>query len=122
MIERTVNGYRNRGGQRPDAGRPPGATPSSREDVRERIGETQRERWSERLSSPRAAGYGRHPTTFNRLNLPHIREVAPATLAAATGLSQGYCASIRAGRRIPHPNHWAALQLAGLQVGDATQP
>jgi hypothetical protein len=116
---RTATG--TRAGRSPPPEGHPAPPPSSRTEVRERIGETQRERSSERLSSPRAAGYGSHPSTFNRLILPQIGEVAPATLAAATGLSKGYCASIRAGKRIPHPSHWAALQLAGLRARDGTQ-
>src|SRR6476646_185134 len=53
---------------------------------------------------------------FLRLIQPQLSEVAPSVLAEATGLSSGYCAQIRAGKRVPHTRHWATLHLAGLRT------
>jgi hypothetical protein len=90
----------------------------SRSDIRDRIAATQRAHWRARSEAEDAGGFGASPSAFNRLILPKLQGVAPAILATATGLSPGYCALIRAGKRIPHPRHWAALQLAGLQAAD----
>ena len=43
---------------------------------------------------------------------PKLAGRTPSDLARATGLSPGYCAHVRDGRRVPHPRHWAAFQLA----------
>jgi hypothetical protein len=40
--------------------------------------------------------------------------IESGTLAHATGLSAGYCAQIRDGKRVPHVRHWATMQLLGL--------
>lgn len=90
-----------------------GKHPSARADVRARIAERQRRHWQAR-SADAASGYGQSPSEFRRLILPRLAGATPADLARAPGLSRGYCAQIRDGRRIPHIRHWAALQLAGL--------
>ncbi len=66
-----------------------------------------------------APGFGSQPSAFRRLVLPRIQGVASSTLARATGLSPGYRALIRDGKRIPHPRHWSAFQLVGLQAQDS---
>jgi CRISPR-associated endonuclease Cas1 len=91
-----------------------GIHPSSRLDVRNRIAESQRAQWQTRKASPVAGGFTGRPSEFERLILPRIARVTPATLAKATGLSTGYCAQIRDGKRVPHIRHWPAIQLAGL--------
>jgi hypothetical protein len=95
-----------------------GEHPSARQDVRERIAASQRRRWAERRLSSDESGFGSSPSAFVRLVLPRIAGVSPRELAVATGLSRGYCTSIRDGKRVPHRRHWAALQLAGLQHRD----
>jgi hypothetical protein len=90
--------------------------PSSRPEVRERISVSQREQWKQRREAQPTSGFGSSPSTFRRLVLPRIQSVSSSRLAAATGLSPGYCAIVRRGDRIPAPRHWAAFQLAGLQA------
>jgi CRISPR-associated endonuclease Cas1 len=90
--------------------------PSSRSEVRERIAASQREQWERRRAAEPTSGFGSSPSTFRRLVLPRIQSVSSSRLAAATGLSPGYCALVRRGERIPAPRHWASLQLAGLQA------
>jgi CRISPR-associated endonuclease Cas1 len=89
-----------------------GEHPSARADVRARIASAQRVHWEGRHDS--APGFTGRPSEFRRLILPRLAAASAADLARATGLSRGYCAQIRAGRRVPHVRHWAALQLAGL--------
>jgi hypothetical protein len=84
--------------------------------VRARIAETQRRHWNDREAAGEITGWGNQPSTYRRLVQPHISELSARRLAQATGLSPGYCAQIRSGNRIPHPRHWAALQLAGLSA------
>jgi hypothetical protein len=64
-------------------------------------------------------GYTGYPSEFRRLILPTLIDIRAADLARATGLSPGYCAQTRDGRRMPHIRHWATLQLAGLSADPA---
>jgi hypothetical protein len=91
-----------------------GKHPSARADVRARIAAAQRAHWEARRPES-GAGYTGHPSEFRRLILPHLAGATPTDLAHLTGLSRGYCAQIRDGKRVPHVRHWAVLQLAGLQ-------
>jgi hypothetical protein len=84
--------------------------------VRERIAASQREQWKQRRAAEPTSGFGSSPSSFTRLVLPRIQSVNSSRLAAATGLSPGYCALVRRGERIPARRHCAALQLAGLQA------
>ena len=93
-----------------------GKHPSARADVRARIATAQRAHWEAR-DEEGGAGYTGHPSEFRRLILPRLAGRTPADLARATGLSRGYCAQIRDGKRVPHVRHWAAFQLAGLTQG-----
>jgi CRISPR-associated endonuclease Cas1 len=93
-----------------------GMHPSSRPAVRAQISERQRAHADARRADEGGGGFTGKPSEFRRLILPRIGGVKPSELARATGLSPGYCAQIRAGHRIPHIRHWAALQLAGLQT------
>jgi hypothetical protein len=77
----------------------------------ERIAASQREQWQRRQAAEPTSGFGSLPSTFRRLVLPRIQSVSSSQLAAATGLSPGYCALVRRGDRIPAPH-----QLAGLQA------
>jgi hypothetical protein len=82
--------------------------------VRERTARSQRAQWQARAAAEPVGGYTGTAAEFRRLILPRIASAKPTDLARATGLSSGYCAQIRDGRRVPHPRHWAALQLVGL--------
>jgi CRISPR-associated protein Cas1 len=95
-----------------------GEHPSARPDVRARIAHSQRAQWSARREASPGGFTGTH-SEFRRLILPRLILAAPSDLARVTGLSAGYCAQIRNGKRMPHLRHWAALQLAGLQAMDA---
>ena len=90
-----------------------GNHPSTRADVRASIAAAQRVQWQARHQDT-GTGYTGHPSEFRRLILPRLAGARPGDLARATGLSRGYCAQIRDGRRVPHVRHWAAFQLAGL--------
>lgn len=79
--------------------------PSSRSDMRERISASQRKRSEQRRAAHPTSGFGSSPSTFTRLVLPRIQSVSASKLAAATGLSPGYCALVRRGLRIPAPHH-----------------
>lgn len=53
-------------------------------------------------------------TAFDREVLPGLADVLPSAMAAATGLSLGYCRNVKAGTVRPHPIWWEALRrLAG---------
>lgn len=50
------------------------------------------------------------------LNSAYIREIQPklkavtlSVLASTLGISIGYAADVRKGRRVPHPRHWKKL-------------
>src|SRR3954449_11335140 len=87
---------------------------SSRRWTVGRISRTQRERWAAKRAIEQGSGFTGRPSEFDRLILPRLAGASPTALAKATGLSPGYCASIRDGKRIPDVRHWAAFQLAGL--------
>lgn len=48
--------------------------------------------------------------------LPGLHAVPLQTMAAATGLTRGYCSFIRRGLRVPHPRHWATLATLTMEV------
>ncbi len=98
-----------------------GEHPSQRPTVRARIADMQRAQWAARLAAS-PGGFTGTPSEFSRLILPRISGLAPRQLAQETGLSPGYCAQVRDGKRVPHVRHWAALQLAGLRARDAGRP
>jgi hypothetical protein len=54
------------------------------------------------------------PDLFAREILPAIQTIPLRRLAAAIGLSLCYCALIRAGERVPRPQHWAGLAETAL--------
>jgi hypothetical protein len=93
-----------------------GAHPSERPTVRARIADTKRAQWAARRAASSGSGFTGTPSEFRRLILPRLATIAPRDLARETGLSRGYCARIRDGKRVPHVRHWAALQLVGLQA------
>ncbi len=87
-----------------------GDRPQHRDDVRAKLAEAQREQWQARKRYGEASGWTGHPSEFRRLILPGLASARPSDLALATGLSAGYCAQIRDGKRVPHVRHWAALR------------
>jgi hypothetical protein len=82
--------------------------------ARERRAQTMRQRHRE------AAAWGdgdlTDPGHFERMILPTIQDIPLRRLAEATGLSLGYCALIRAGERVPRPQHWPAFARASAQT------
>ena len=66
--------------------------PSAQGEVRGRIADSQRKRWAEQRETGTPSGFGTSPSAFKRLILPRIQGVSSSRLAAATGLSPGYCA------------------------------
>jgi CRISPR-associated protein Cas1 len=86
-----------------------GINPTQDPAVRERISRTQRAQWVARKASEPVSGFTGQPSEFRRLILPRLAGLPPRVLADKTGLSPGYCAQIRDGRRVPHVRHWAAL-------------
>jgi hypothetical protein len=94
-----------------------GEHPSARVEVRARVASAQRAHGEARREES-ASGFTGRPSEFRRLILPKLQAVTPSRLARATGLSPGYAAQIRNGTRTPHPRHWAALHLAGLQANE----
>jgi CRISPR-associated endonuclease Cas1 len=87
--------------------------PSERPEVRARIAQAQRAQWAQRQAAS-SGGFTGTPSEFRRLIAPRLAGLAPRELALATGLSPGYCAQVRDGKRVPHVRHWGALQLLGL--------
>jgi hypothetical protein len=91
-----------------------GEHPSQRPTVRARIADAQRAQWAARQAAS-AGGFTGTPSEFRRLILPQLAGISPRDLSVATGLSRGYCAQVRDGRRVPHVRHWGAFQLVGLR-------
>lgn len=58
----------------------------------------------------RANGGRPSADTFTREIAPKLKSFPIRALMEATGLGEGFCKGIRAGRSIPHPMHWAALR------------
>ena len=54
---------------------------------------------------------------------PTLRGLSAARVAAMVGLSEAYCAKIRAGRGVPHRRHWQAFvrAVSTLRLEDAEQ-
>jgi hypothetical protein len=42
--------------------------------------------------------------------LPKLKGVPASEIAAATGLSRNFAATIRSGKHVPHPRHWNVLR------------
>jgi len=61
------------------------------------------------------------PSVFGEEILPLLESVSIRAMAAATGLTAGYCSLVRRGKRIPHPMHWESFRSAGSDSsGDQT--
>jgi hypothetical protein len=42
--------------------------------------------------------------------LPKLVGVSTSKIALGTGLSRNFAATIKSGKHVPHPRHWAALR------------
>jgi CRISPR-associated endonuclease Cas1 len=61
-----------------------------------------------------AASGDENALDFVRDVLPRLQEMPLGRMAAATGLSPGYCSFVRRGLKVPHRRHWSRLAaLAG---------
>lgn len=111
----TANAERLRRQQADEAARrrSAGEHPSQGQHVRDRISKTQRSQWATRKATDPPSGFTGQPSEFRRLILPRLAGLQPRELARRTGLSAGYCAQIRDGKRVPDLRHWAAFHLAG---------
>ncbi len=58
----------------------------------------------------RECGGLRDEAWFRREVVPKLDRFSLGEIAAVTGLSLAACSRIRAGRRLPHPSHWEALE------------
>lgn len=56
---------------------------------------------------------------FLRHVMPALRDIPAVKIAKAVGLSEPYCAKIRAGRGLPHRKHWDAFARLAAAVGAA---
>ena len=86
-----------------------GADPAHGGDAAKQRGESNREHqlnvaaWNTANQSP-------DPRIYRETILPGLQNVPIADIAAATGLTPGYCSFIRRGIKTPHPRHWLALE------------
>jgi hypothetical protein len=53
---------------------------------------------------------GAEEGVFEREILPGLQSIPLAELQRATGLSHTYVSAIRAGKYVPHPQHWPAFR------------
>lgn len=58
------------------------------------------------------------PVVFVEEILPSLQSVSVRVMAAATGLTIGYCSLVRRGSRTPHPMHGNNLRAAVLPAED----
>lgn len=86
------------------------------EESRNKVAETQRRHGAARQaweSFPKPAWPDEQ--AYIREIQPHLNTVTISRLSSSLGVSESYAADIRAGRRQPHPRHWAMMaQLAGV--------
>ncbi len=105
--------FRAAGQERKKRERLEGADPSHGGQAAARRGASRRRRIEEQHAWREA-----NPDTvadrkaFEREILPVIQRLPLSTLVAATGLTHGYLAQVRSGRRVPHVRHWPALRTA----------
>jgi CRISPR-associated endonuclease Cas1 len=86
----------------------PGRTPAARQKQRET-------RRAQRIAE--LAWEREHPGPVDRDGFardiaPKLEGMSARAIARATGLSAGYCATIKRGERVPHPRWWQMLQSA----------
>ena len=89
-----------------------GDAPTSRPDIRAKIGRNNRTRQLAIQEWEKRNGRSWDVEVFRREILPRLQGVTVAKTATATGLSIQYCSRVRRTLNVPHPLHWQAL--AGL--------
>lgn len=92
-----------------------GDDPVRRPEVRKRIGGHTGRRNAEIAAWEREHGAGQSAEYFTAVVLPQIVHTRTSVLAHETGLSVNYCATIKAGKHIPHARHWESLLRAAHQ-------
>lgn len=93
-----------------------GFQPSIGTAVRRRIGTRAGEMLALAREWQRTHPWPADLSAFEREILPGLVAVPAPTLAAATGLSVGYCRRVKAGVASPHPMWWEALRAAGARA------
>lgn len=86
-----------------------GDDPAHRPEVKRKIGERIGRRNAERAAWERLNGPRRSAEHFSMYVLPRIVSARTSDLARQTGLSVNYCATIKAGKHVPHEMHWESL-------------
>jgi CRISPR-associated endonuclease Cas1 len=87
-----------------------GKDPAHGGEVARKRGATNAKHVAEARAFDRSADTRPDPETFRRDVLPGLQPVPVRKMAAATGLTRGYCSMIRRGLAVPHARHWAALR------------
>ena len=86
------------------------------EESRNKVAESQRRHAAEKRawnSAPKPAWPDE--STYLRGIQPRLISLTIACIASSLGVTEGYAADIRAGRRVPHPRHWRTLvELTGI--------
>lgn len=83
--------------------------PARLAEARARIGRKVAETNRERAAWDREHTH-QDPNLFMTEILPGLAEVTTSEIAAATGLSRNFAATIKSGKHIPHPRHWSVLR------------
>lgn len=95
-----------------------GTRPShSREATARRRSSNQKQQWDQATWEREHEGEEPDPERFKSEVLPGLASVTLSRIAEATGMSISAASKVRAGRRIPHPRHWRALEIL---IGEKT--
>jgi hypothetical protein len=86
-----------------------GDEPTSRPDIRAKIGRNNRARQLAIREWEKRNGRSWDVEVFVREILPGLQGVTTTRMATATGLSIQYRSRIRRGLNVPHPMHWQSL-------------
>lgn len=79
-------------------------------DAQARRAETQRKHARAKVAWQQSSQPGwLSSETYSKKIQPRLGHVSISTLSSALSISRGYAVAIRAGRRQPHPRHWANL-------------
>jgi CRISPR-associated endonuclease Cas1 len=87
-----------------------GRDPAHGGEVGRKRGATNARHVAEARAFDRTADEPADPEIFRREVLPSLQTVPVRKLAAATGLTRGYCSMIRRGLAVPHARHWGVLR------------
>jgi len=75
----------------------------------------QRQQWDQATWDQEHQGEVHDPEWFKCEILPGLSSVTLSRIARETGMSVSTASKIRAGRRMPHPRHWEALEALGRE-------